>query len=334
MKRIKHFLTLLLLLCSTVASAHDFEVYGIYYYITSSSDLTVSVVCKGGSAGSYDDEYSGAVVIPQTVTYNSKTYKVTTIGNYAFNGCTGLTSVTIPNSVTTIGSYAFDGCTGLKTVTIPNSVTTIGSGAFWGCTGLTSVEIPNSVTTIGSSAFRNCSSLSAVYISDLAALFGVDFGNEYSTPLYYAKDIYLNGTLLKQFVIPEGVEEIPAGIFRETEFYSVTIPSTVLYIGENAFSSNVKKMIILGNTRIRLAEGSDEFYVPAAKRVYVSSFATHQFGIEYPLLSSLFEVGGAKYVLTSTANRTCNVIDCNYDNSAVDVAVDSIVAYKGIALTV
>ena len=380
MKRfyIKNLLAAMLLLCCAIVSAHDFEVGGIFYNITSSSDLTVEVTYKGNYPNSYN-EYSGDVFIPATVTYSSKTYKVTAIGLNAFNDCTGLTSieipsgvttigesafirctrltsVTIPNSVTTIGSFAFQGCTRLTSVTIPNSVTTIGDGAFYKCTGLTSVtipnsvttiedgafqncssltsiEIPSSVTTIGSGAFQNCSSLSAVYINDLAAWIGVDFGDSYSSPLYYAKEIYLNGTLLKQLVIPEGVEEIPAGIFSGIEFYSVTIPSTVLYIGEYAFS-NVTKMIILGNTRIRLAEGSDEFYVPAAKRVYVSSFATHQFGIEYPLLSSLFEVGGAKYVLTSTANRTCNVIDCNYDNSAVDVAVDSIVAYKGIALTV
>ncbi|MGM9851000.1 MAG: leucine-rich repeat domain-containing protein [Muribaculaceae bacterium] len=81
---------------------------------------------------------------------------VTTIGNYAFNGCTGLTSVTIPNSVTSIGNCAFDGCKGLTSLTIPNSVTTIGNSAFWGCTGLTSVVVPNSVSSIGYQAFHIC----------------------------------------------------------------------------------------------------------------------------------------------------------------------------------
>jgi len=84
---------------------------------------------------------------------------VTGIGNYAFSGCTGLTSVTIPNSVTSIGKSAFSYCSGLTSVTIPNSVTGIGNYAFRGCTGLTSVTIPNSVTSIGNYAFYGCSGL-------------------------------------------------------------------------------------------------------------------------------------------------------------------------------
>ena len=89
---------------------------------------------------------------------------ITTIGRFAFYGCTGLTSVTIPNSVTSIGNSAFYGCTGLTSVTIPNSVTSIGNSAFSGCSGLTSVSIPNSVTSIGKYAFNNCSSLISVYL--------------------------------------------------------------------------------------------------------------------------------------------------------------------------
>ena len=91
---------------------------------------------------------------------------VTTIGNYAFSGCSGLTSVTIPDSVTSIGDYAFNNCNGLTSVTIPDSVTIIGYGAFSGCSGLTSVTIPDSVTSIGSSVFYNCSGLTSITIPD------------------------------------------------------------------------------------------------------------------------------------------------------------------------
>ena len=91
---------------------------------------------------------------------------VTSIGNGAFNNCTGLTSITIPSSVTSIGEEAFCGCTGLTSVNIPNSVTSIGNGAFYGCTHLTSITIPDSVTSIGNNAFSDCSGLTSITLPD------------------------------------------------------------------------------------------------------------------------------------------------------------------------
>ena len=88
---------------------------------------------------------------------------VTKIGDWAFYGCTGLTSINIPNSVTSIGDYAFRGCTGLTSISIPASVTTIGAWAFEGCEGLTSISIPASVTSIWNDAFRGCTGLTDIY---------------------------------------------------------------------------------------------------------------------------------------------------------------------------
>ena len=98
-----------LLLSVASASAHDFEVDGIYYN-KNSDGTSVSVTYKGSYYYSYDNEYSGTVTIPASVTYSGKTYSVTSIGSSAFEDCSGLTSVVIPNSVTSIDSSAFEDC--------------------------------------------------------------------------------------------------------------------------------------------------------------------------------------------------------------------------------
>ena len=108
----------LFLMIAVLSFAHDFEKGGIYYNITSSTaPYTVAVTYQGTSYSEYMDKYTGSVTIPDKVTYNGKTYSVTSIGDYAFLYCSGLTSVTIPNSVTSIGQSAFYGCRGLKEIT-------------------------------------------------------------------------------------------------------------------------------------------------------------------------------------------------------------------------
>ena len=131
---------------------YDFMVNGICYTIT--GDNTVEV-CENPTL------YSGDLVVPISVTYDGKTYQVTGIGDYAFEGCTGLTRITIPSSVTYIGDAAFSNC-GLVTLTIPNSVTTIGWFAFSYCNALSSVTIGASVTSIGEYAFTSCPNLNSV----------------------------------------------------------------------------------------------------------------------------------------------------------------------------
>ena len=147
---------------------------------------------------------------------------VTSIEWYAFQGCTSLTSITIPNSVTSIGDLAFDGCTSLTSITIPDSVTSIGKSAFYGCTSLTSITIPNSVTSISGSAFSGCSSLTSIMIPNSVTWIG---------------DWAFNGcTSLKSVTIPNGVMSIGEYAFRGCKsLTSITIPSSVTCIGDSAF---------------------------------------------------------------------------------------------------
>ena len=133
---------------SISASAYDVEVDGIYYNLVSKGN--VAEVTEG------DKEYSGSITIPSSIKVNDAKYTVTSIGKSAFSFCTGLTSITIPNSVTSIGKSAFFNCSSLTSISIPNSVTSIESGAFHLCSSLTSISIPNSVTSIEWGCFAKC----------------------------------------------------------------------------------------------------------------------------------------------------------------------------------
>ena len=223
----KQLLLFAMILLPLVASAHDIVVKNadgvtIYYnYINNDTELEVTF--RGDRYNSYSNEYQGNVVIPEEVTFMNRTRKVTSIGGGAFVSCSGLTSVTIPNSVTSIGGSAFDNCSKLTSVTIPNSVTSIGNYAFHDCSGLTSVTLGSSVTSIGDYAFETCKGLTSITIPNSVTSIGnYAFANCYG--------------LITSVTIPNSVTSIGDAAFSGCSgLTSITIPNSVTSIGNYAF---------------------------------------------------------------------------------------------------
>ena len=238
-----------------IMKTFEFTVDGVRYSV---NDDNKTVTVAGYPSG---NEPTGHLIIPKSVTYDGISYPVTSIGDMAFRGCSGLTSVTIPNSVTSIGGSAFYGCSGLTSVTIPNSVTSIRGGAFGGgaafgsCSGLTSIKvesgnsvydsrencnaiietatntlitgckntiIPNSITKIGYQAFEHCSGLTSVTIPNSVTSIGGS--------AFYG----CNG--LTSVTIPNSVTSIGGSAFYKcTGLTRVIIGNSVTYISNYAF---------------------------------------------------------------------------------------------------
>lgn len=220
-----------------LACAYHAKIAGIYYNF-SGEEAEVTYQSQLDDNPFFMSDYSGAVVIPETVTYNEVTYRVTRIGNFAFNGCQELTSVSIPESVTSIGGDAFYGCSGLTTITIPESVTSIASNTFEYCTGLTSVSIPNSISSIGESAFAYCSGLTSVNIPESVTRIG---GFAFSAC-----------SNLKEFTVPETLTSIGQNAFYATTWYNAQ-PEGLVYVGKVAYRY---KGVMPEGTQITIEEGT------------------------------------------------------------------------------
>ena len=192
---------------------------------------------------------SGDLVIPSSVTHNGITYSVTRIGNYAFRGRSGLTSVTIPNSVTSIGKWAFSGCSGLMSIELPNSVKSIGFEAFMDCGNLTSVILPDSVMIIEQGAFWGCYNMTSVTIPTGVISLGIssfglthldsvvwnakrcsDFEPGFNKPWGTTTPPYLS------FTFGNDVESIPEYLCANmVNLTSITLPDGITHIGAHAF---------------------------------------------------------------------------------------------------
>ena len=340
---IKTTILLLALLLSATATAADFKVDGIYYKINGNE---AAVTFRGQYYYSYDNEYSGSVVIPATVTYNGTTYPVTSIGDGAFNGCSGLTSIDIPNSITEINDYAFAYCSGLTSIVIPKSVTKIGGNAFLSCTELASIDIPKSVTKIGRYAFDytpwfNNQPDGLVYVGLIAYKYKGTMPSGTSITLRNGTAsitgsafAYCSG--LTSIVIPNSVTDIGPGAFAHcSDLTSVNIPDSVTVIRGDVFlrCSGLTSIVIPNSvTEICIeafcnCRGLTSIVIPNS----VTEIAEDAFSYCSGLTSIVVESGNPRYdspndcnAIIETASNTL-IVGC--ENTIIPNSVTEIGAY-------
>ncbi len=241
----------LLLLSLSIFSQTSFEVAGIYYkQLTASTAKVISGSVK----------YSGNVIIPAQVTFSGQDFSVVEIGDNAFNYCSNMTSVVIPNSVTTIGKGAFILCMQLSSLTIPNSVTFIGQNAFSYC-AISSLVIPNSITSIGDRTFQYCNELRSVTIPNSVRTIGkyafsmcqkltsIDIPNSVTA---LGDSSFYESLNLSSISIPNSVASVGYNSFTNTSWFQ-NQPNGLVYAGKVAYKY---KGVMPANTIITLADGT------------------------------------------------------------------------------
>lgn len=229
MKRIST--TLIFAFIFMASYAYDVVIDKIYYNLNSQNNEAEVTYRDLNSAS-----YLSNVTIPDFVENNGITYKITSIGNYAFQSCNSIESVVIPNTVTNIGDCAFLGCSKLKSVAIPCSLCFIGEHAFKNCKALSSITIPDSVMSIGDFAFSDCDALISITISSSMTSIG--------------QGVFENCNELSSVIIPNSVTSIGKYAFNQChKLVTIKIPNSVKTIDENAFwLCNNLSSITIGNS--------------------------------------------------------------------------------------
>ena len=211
--------------------AYDFQSGGLYYTITSTTNMTVKVSYNS------NDKYTGGVyVIPPYVTYKDQRYYVTAIGSYAFSGCTNLTTIIFDDNtyVKTIGDYAFSGCNAMSSITIPASVTSIGDYVFSACFTLQHVTIEDATSTLSlGHGSKNGSNYGLFADTDLRSFY---WGRQLDYNTNYGRSPIANLPNLSEITIGPNVSTISAYMFYgNTALSTITLPETVTTLGDHAF---------------------------------------------------------------------------------------------------
>ncbi len=230
MKKLLFIILLVIIKPMTMLADYKVAIDGIKYNLVSKSKEAIVINFDNGY-------YSGDVVIPSTVNYYGNTYNVVYIGQKAFQNCTNLTSVNIPNSVKRIEAYSFQGCIKLNTINIPNSVNYVGSWAFSGCTELTSIHLSTKMAQITEGLFQNCVKLSSITIPSSVTIIN--------------DEAFSGCTALSSINIPKSVQNIGEKTFNNCpNITTITVASdNTIYDSRNscnAIISTSSNTLIVG----------------------------------------------------------------------------------------
>lgn len=300
MKKIQ--LSLFTILLSFSAWAYDVEIDGIFYNLnddTKEASVTYQTELY--------NSYSGDVCIPSVIDYSEKTYTVTSIGDYAFSECNGLTSIEIPSSVTSINRWAFYDCVNLSSIEIPYGITIIDESAFADCTGITSLKLSSSIKTIGKGSFQHCSRISSLVIPEgvesiserafcnCYGLSSVEISNSVKTlgKACFAMNSY--EPKLENVIIGSGVETIGERAFKGCNIMtSIIIPDGVKIIGDNAFDGclNLEELSLGKNVEVL----GDNVFVNCDNLKTIMLNSNHILSAEYSNDKSLKDIFGTQVI--------------------------------------
>ena len=192
------------------------------------------------------NDYSGDIVIPETVTYNNITYKITSLERGCFEGCWLLTSINLSSSITSLESGCFEGCWSLTSINLPSSITSLGDDCFSDCSSLTSINLPSSITSLGDGCFRDCSRLTSINLpSSITSLGSYCFSgcssltsiNLPSSITSLGDDCFSDCSSLTGINLPSSITSLERSCFRGcSSLTSINFPSGITSLGESCFS--------------------------------------------------------------------------------------------------
>lgn len=301
------------MLSMTVFAQRSIKVDNIIYEIRPDRNDLAKVTRKNGG-------YSGDITIPETIKYEDKTYRVTSIDDYTFHYNSELTSVILPNSITTIGHSAFSYCENLASISTSTNITSIGQRAFFGCKKLKEISLPNSVTEIGDMAFEGCSSLTNFTIP--SSMTCINYRTFYEC------------SNLTSITIPQNIKYVYDDAFRDCTNLSYVLIRKLSDLGESVFYGccNLTKVICL--TKVPLQTNFGAFSPSENTILYVPEEAINEYKATYPW--KVFKTIKAidKYTIERVTTQISITSTKNYDIKVYDGAITVYSSIEGQEISV